>query len=222
MKSILLRSILALMVLGLGLGLSCSDYGEGCFDPPKSKETNNKAADDDTADDDSAGDDAADDDANAGDTWDDLIAGLTWQLKPPSTAMRWYDAKAYCESLALAGGGWHLPGISDLRTLIRGCIGTGFGGACGVWDECFSYADCYLLGGDQDENNNPCRGCSLLTGPGYGGAYWPPELYGEITYYWSSTAAEDPVGNDAWGVSFRDGVVTFNMIDLSYSARCVR
>lgn len=44
-------------------------------------------------------------------------AGLVWQEEPAAAEMNWADAKAYCASLGLAGGGWKLPTRDELKAL---------------------------------------------------------------------------------------------------------
>jgi hypothetical protein len=52
-------------------------------------------------------------------TWTDPASGLTWQDSPTGGKMTWSNAKAHCAGLSLDGGGWHLPTIRELRTLVR-------------------------------------------------------------------------------------------------------
>ena len=172
--------------------------------------------DDDDDDDDSSGDDDDDDDVS-GDTWADSSSGLTWQVTPSSDYLDWEGAKTYCDTLSLDGGGWHLPTVSELRTLIRGCEATLTGGSCGVTDDCTFLSCC----------NMPClNGCGLMAGPGSGGAYWPDGMPGEIHDYWSSSAlADDDLDfAAAWVVGFSTGVVHNSSINNSHAnyARCVR
>jgi len=149
--------------------------------------------------------------------WYDSSSGLTWQNPPPENTMTWQDAIDYCSALPLDGGGWHLPTISELRSLIRGCPGTVSGGACGVTDACLS-------GGCQ---NGSCDGCALDEGPA-NGCYRPDGMNGSCGVYWSSSPVED-IGGYALYVYFYSGGVPFylNAIDLndvshgSY-VRCVR
>jgi hypothetical protein len=44
--------------------------------------------------------------------------GLTWQQGIGPTLYVWEDAVAYCVGLELAGGGWRLPKIEELHTLL--------------------------------------------------------------------------------------------------------
>jgi hypothetical protein len=43
---------------------------------------------------------------------------LTWQRDVDPVVRTWSDAKTYCETLALAGGGFRLPNMKELQTLI--------------------------------------------------------------------------------------------------------
>ena len=48
----------------------------------------------------------------------DLNTQLEWQSVVDSTTRSWTEALAYCESLELEGGGWRLPLLKELLTLI--------------------------------------------------------------------------------------------------------
>jgi hypothetical protein len=53
------------------------------------------------------------------DTVTDRKTGLTWQRMVDTTAK--YDleaAKGYCEQLTLSGGGWRVPALKELLTLV--------------------------------------------------------------------------------------------------------
>jgi hypothetical protein len=43
---------------------------------------------------------------------------LTWQLVVSTTPVGWAAARDYCHELDLAGGGWRLPSVNELQTLI--------------------------------------------------------------------------------------------------------
>jgi len=240
MKRLLFYVIVAWLCISLGLLLSCSSSsgggasrgGDDAFGDDDDVPIDDDVTDDDDAsgDDDSSGggdddsgggsdddngsndDDAADDDTGTGDTWTDSSSGLTWQVTPGGW-MIWVDAKSYCDNLTLAGGGWHLPTISELRTLIRGCDGTVTGGSCGVTDSCLD-SSC------QDES---CYSCEYGFGPN-NGCYGPSELPLECYGFWSSSPVADLV-NGAWAVGFNGGYVSYgDTIGNVYNAyaRCVR
>ncbi len=49
----------------------------------------------------------------------DTVTGLTWQQAVDPTAARpWTEARAHCAALALAGGGWRLPTMKELQSLV--------------------------------------------------------------------------------------------------------
>ena len=147
-----------------------------------------------------------------GGVWKDAQRDLTWQVSPTGGAMIWSAAKSHCASLSLGvSSGWRLPTINELRSLIRGCPATQQGGSCGVTDSCLN-SSCW---------KDPCKGCSNKGGPGPGGAYWPPELSGEVRWYWSSSPVAD-YDYGAWGVYFYSGGVYNRYVDYDGDVRCVR
>jgi hypothetical protein len=145
-------------------------------------------------------------------TWTDSASGLTWQYPTAVNWMGWQEAVNYCANLPLEGGGWHLPTIGELRTLIRNCPATEPMGTCGVTDACLELFQCW---GDSDA----CNGCAD------GGCNWDPALFYEaetscLPPYWSSSTyhAVDPNtgkpfiedGEWAWGVMFAGGAIVFS------------
>jgi hypothetical protein len=48
----------------------------------------------------------------------DTITGLTWQTAVDPAPMNWTDANAYCASLAIQAGGWRMPALKELLTLV--------------------------------------------------------------------------------------------------------
>jgi hypothetical protein len=48
----------------------------------------------------------------------DAATGLTWQQVVDGTQRTWPDARTYCSALAVAGGGWRLPNMKELQTLV--------------------------------------------------------------------------------------------------------
>ena len=146
-----------------------------------------------------------------GSTWTDPTSGLTWRNPPAGDQMAWEDAEQYCSDLELDGGGWHLPTIGELRSLIRGCSDTEDGGSCNVEE-----GDCLAL----SCRHYLCSGCSSNDGPA-GGMYWPDEVEGDCCWYWSSSPVEDSAGA-WWAVAFHGGDVYFYGVDYNLRVRCVR
>jgi hypothetical protein len=126
--------------------------------------------------------------------WLDSASGLTWQITPTSGKIQHNQAWQHCNALKLDGGGWRVPKISELRSLIRACANTMPGGKCGEEEDC-STSD------SMDKScfsNAYCKGCAKNKGPGLRRMYWPPELQGEGVRYWSSTHFSMDGGYDNW------------------------
>jgi hypothetical protein len=143
----------------------------------------------------------------------DQTASLVWQQFASSAAVDWYRANAICTSGNFDGaGGWRLPTISELRSLTQGCAGAAPGGACGVTDECTTLGDCgnaacYLPCAD---NGGPTAGC-----------WWPSDVAGVCSAYWSSTATTDNPGW-YWTLDFSTGSVLSANNETTQLVRCVR
>lgn len=54
---------------------------------------------------------------------EDTFTELQWTLRDNLRAINWSDAKAYCNSLVLNGGGWRLPSMEELSMLYSGAQG---------------------------------------------------------------------------------------------------
>ena len=54
----------------------------------------------------------------SGGTVRDAVTGLTWQQVVDATGRTWTEAKAHCAALGLAGGGWRLPSMKELQSLV--------------------------------------------------------------------------------------------------------
>lgn len=133
------------------------------------------------------------------------IDGYTWSPKA-SSMMTWHDAVSYCDNLTECGySNWHLPTISELRTLIQNCSGTVTGGSCGVTDSCLSFSSCY---------EESCYSCSYDESGGY-------SKLGDTSEFWSSSVLSD-YSSDAWGVVFYDGHVYGTSKGSISHVRCVR
>ena len=133
------------------------------------------------------------------------IDGNMWSPKASST-MKWSGAVDYCNNLTACGySDWHLPTISELRTLIKNCSGTVTGGGCGVTDSCVSLS-CW---------NDPCSGC-----PNDSTGYY--SKLSDIGYFWSSSTISDET-DAAWSVGFYNGLLfSGDKNDQRSSVRCVR
>jgi len=160
---------------------------------------------------------------NGDGTITDMSTGLVWQ-KNWGGEMKLGDAKTYCQynDAGLPGSGWHLPNISELRSLIRGCPSCEIGGDCGVLDlcpKCGVYQSCLTWSSCRDTT---CDGCPMNSGPGANGCYWDEEMEGECDMCWSSSILQD-TDKQAWYVLFKNGSVINGYIsDHQYKVRCVR
>lgn len=149
--------------------------------------------------------------------WYDSSSGRIWENPPSRRVTNLWDAESYCASLSLDGGGWRVPSISELRSLIRGCPATEVGGSCGVTDSCRSWDDC---------SNASCTGCEYDEGPS-DGCYWPSALQGDCKWYWSSTLVSDGI-DTGLEVGFFNGAVDLGDVEGGYVGyagayvRCVR
>ena len=145
--------------------------------------------------------------------WLDPTTGYLWENLPSATSRAWDDSVAYCSGLELCGyraGGWRLPTISEVRSLIRGCPDGTAGGACGITDSCLGTA-CW---------SDVCYGCAYLGGPGTGGCYWDGVLAGWCGGWWSSSSCAWDASY-AWAGSFSNGGVMYGEKSGSGWVRCV-
>ncbi len=128
----------------------------------------------------------------------DSSTGLIWSA---IANMTWNEAVSYCENLRETGGvcgGWRLPNINELRTLIIRCAGTMPGSSCDVKDpDCLSYEECW---------SDDCY-CEYTEGGFFS------KFGDEHEIYWSSSALVDDTSR-AWGVYFGYGVLppTFSVV----------
>jgi hypothetical protein len=56
---------------------------------------------------------------NGNGTVTDLATGLTWQRQDDNDTKDWNEAVEYCQTLDLAGGGWRLPTIKELQSIVE-------------------------------------------------------------------------------------------------------
>ena len=114
-------------------------------------------------------------------------------------------AKNYCQYLSENGyNDWHLPTISELRTLIKSCSGTVTGGSCGVTDSCLS-SSC---------QGRSCYSCGYYEDGRY-------SKFGETGYFWSSSVPSDDF-TSSWYVDFGSGFVGASLEGYYGYVRCVR
>lgn len=147
-----------------------------------------------------------------GDVWADPASGLEWQRVSPFEAMNWDQAQSHCASLELAGGGWHLPAVDELRSLIRDCPDTVTGGECNVGS-----AQCLLW----QCRGDSCIGCPFGGGNGLAGCYWPLELSGKCASYWAANDMEDKP-ELAWHIGFQGAYISPTYKTAMTHVRCVR
>ena len=137
----------------------------------------------------------------------DHETGLTWSKL--YNFLNWHDAVSHCLSLnsQTYGYGWHLPNISELRTLIQNCPDTEPGGSCGVTHpDHLSFLD--------DWSRAACEGCA-----GKPGRY---SKFGDAGLFWSSSISSNPYGA-VWVVELGFGGLTPPVGKEGYmSVRCVR
>ena len=140
---------------------------------------------------------------------------LEWQVHSPGR-MTQPEGETYCAGL---GSGWRLPTITELRSIVRGCPAVECSrdmtacGACGINDDCVSY-------GPPSCRNDACDGCSW-GGGGDNGCYWPSQLRGVCSFYWSSSS----VDNEEyfyWHIDYSDAGVSNVSESSSLYVRCVR
>lgn len=121
----------------------------------------------------------------------DSATGLTWSATRKIFMMSWDDAVDDCIDYFEGGlSGWHLPTISELRTLIQNCAGTVTDGSCGVTDDSLSW---YSSGN--------CDSCSADSSGGH-------SKFGETDWFWSSSVVSDS-SDQAWYVNFGTGSVKY-------------
>lgn len=138
---------------------------------------------------------------------------LVWSEQLPE--MAWGEARSYCDEMDYeyiwwAWGDWHLPTISELRTLIKDCAGTVMPkGTCGVRDDsvkCLSEEEtCW------DENCISCSGSFEENHSKLGIGGW----------FWSSSKVSGK-SDSAWGVGFNGGDVDNNPKTETHTFLCVR
>ena len=141
----------------------------------------------------------------------DSSSGLIWSAKE-SSGMTWENAIDYCKTYSEDGlSGWHLPTISELRTLIQNCPKTETGGSCGVTDSCLSSSEC---------DNAACVGCGGNVVDSNPSKY---SKLGDDTGYFGSSSVLSDRSDSVWFVNFSyGGYLTHFGKDSGTLVRCVR
>jgi Nucleosome binding factor SPN, SPT16 subunit len=146
----------------------------------------------------------------------DSSSGLVWSAKAPYEMLH-YDAVDYCDNLVEGGySDWHLPTISELRTLIQNCRWTVTGGDCRITDDCLSSTACEY---SYSQCDNDCNGIG-----GNGGIYVIYSKFGDEGDFLSSSKLTD-YPDDVWGVNFDKAQILSFGTDEVYSkgsVRCVK
>jgi hypothetical protein len=97
---------------------------------------------------------------------EDTFAEVQWTQRDNLGDINWNDAKTYCSSLSLDGGGWQLPTMQDLSMLHAGAQGNKV--PCSTW-QCTAPKAFYLTGpvfwsGEQGESSSEAWYFLLLNG----------------------------------------------------------
>ena len=144
--------------------------------------------------------DLSNSDSTSDDPCKTIVDGNMWSSL--STGMTLRYAVSFCNNFTECGySDWHLPTISELRTLIQNCPETELGGTCSVTDFCLEDT-CY---------NNACNGCGF-------DFYNYSKLDDEI-WLWSSSTSDN---SSAWCVNFGNGRVMKEDYNNYSDVRCVR
>ncbi|MBO4699527.1 DUF1566 domain-containing protein [bacterium] len=134
-----------------------------------------------------------------------VVADKTW-TDIAESMMTWEEAKDYCSNLTACGySDWHLPTISELRSLIQNCPATQTGGECGVTDSCLSWSDC---------RDSACLGCDSDSSGKY-------SKLGDTGWFLSSSVPSE-YSEFAWRVGFDRGRVSHYRKSYDSYVRCVR
>lgn len=119
----------------------------------------------------------------------------------------WAFAKTYCQNLTYGGySGWHLPTISELRTLVtqRACSRTHPGGECPITDGTY-YQSAYKKGKCHCDKEG-----------------WKKSVLGDTGRMWSATQSDN---GRVWYIYFNSGSIYADDKSNPYNSmdfRCVR
>ena len=123
----------------------------------------------------------------------DFSTGLMWSSKYTDD---WHLQQCYY----ISEGGftdWAVPGISQLRTLIKNCPNTEMGGVCGVYNNCIN----------EDTCGEKCEACEESDSGTY-------SKFGDMGVFWSSSANDGYLYR--YAVDFNNGALML-YCDLFYA-----
>jgi len=155
----------------------------------------------------------------------DSTTGLTWSKR---TKVNWNNngAESYCAELSEGGyDDWHLPTISELRTLIQNCPNTVADGSCSVTDSCLSSTcvatnSCSLTDANTYPSSSACqstKSCSC-SHQNTSGEY---SKLGDTTVIGSSSAQAEN-SKYKWYIDFSSGTIDAGTATSTMDVRCVR
>jgi hypothetical protein len=135
-------------------------------------------------------------------TWTDPDTKYVWSSKISGINLQ--DALQYCDNLSENGrSDWHLPNISELRTLVKECKATESKGECGVTEYC-TYGECW---------SDVCEGCKGSDTVSF-------SKIGDRLVLLSSSLTQNDVS--AWTLNFRNGsIFAKELLTVFGAVRCV-
>ncbi len=159
--------------------------------------------------------------------WTDPVGGRVWTKYVSPEGSDQAGAAAWCDGL---GGGWRMPTIDELRTLISGCPAVATGGACKVSTSCNSSeptcydGNCQCDGGEWEPR---CMGCPGTGGGPADGCFNDPTLPLANGLYcatlWSSTTFTGSSGEpESWYIELGGPSLSYGGADWRAWARCTR
>lgn len=134
----------------------------------------------------------------------DSSSSLIWSKKS-SDKLSWSSADTYCKNLTDGGlGGWKMPAIYELRTLIKDCTYTQSSGSCMIAEGCLA-----------ESCTKNCYACTASSSGEY-------SKLGDNDTLWSSSGMEGNIYY-MWVLGFDAAVFDYaKKASATYKVRCVR
>ena len=151
----------------------------------------------------------------------DSSSGLTWSKKAENT-MAWLTAYGYCNDYTEGGySDWHLPTISELRTLLINANRVTSNCQVSETYNCLS-SSCWSCSTCTEQGTPSTNGTDCDSwGTSYSNGRY--SKFGETGGFWSSSFLSDSSFSRAWYVHFNYGVVRgCSDIESTLYVRCVR